>query len=184
MSTAAVKMLAGDREAYGEVYREFHPRVAGLCHNLLGSPDEAQDASSEVFARLPVALKTYDSAMPFSRWLSSVASHYCVDLLRKRRSEQRVIQPAGPETPEPAARVASPLQALLLEEARTAVRAAVADLPERYRLPLALRYYHELSYDEIAQRLELSRSNVATLIFRAKDELRRVLKKKSCNFSL
>ena len=184
MSTAAVKMRAGDREAYGEVYREFHPRVAGLCHYLLGSPDEAQDASSEVFARLPVALKTYDSAMPFSRWLSSVASRYCVDLLRKRRSEQRVIQPAGPEAPEPAARVASPLQALLLEEARTAVRAAIADLPERYRLPLALRYYHELSYDEIAQRLDLSRSNVATLIFRAKDELRRVLKKKSCNFSL
>ena len=184
MSTAAVKMRAGDREAYGEVYREFRPRVVGLCRYLLGSPDEAQDASSEVFARLPVALKTYDSTMPLSRWLSSVAGHYCVDLLRKRRSEQRVLEPADPEAPEPAAPVASPLQELLSEEARQAVRAAIAGLPERYRLPLALRYYHELSYDEIARRLELSRANVATLIFRAKEELRRVLEEKSCNFSL
>ena len=45
MSTAAVKMLAGDREAYGEVYREFRPRVVGLCHYLLGSSDEANGSS-------------------------------------------------------------------------------------------------------------------------------------------
>jgi DNA-directed RNA polymerase specialized sigma24 family protein len=52
VSTAAVKMLAGDREAYGEVYREFRPRVVGLCRYLLGSPDEAQDASSDALLAL------------------------------------------------------------------------------------------------------------------------------------
>jgi RNA polymerase sigma-70 factor (ECF subfamily) len=146
-----------------------------VCGYLLGSSDEAKDAASEVFARLPAALNTYDSTRPFSSWLLTVAGHYCIDLLRRRRSEQGVLRPADPEAPEPVTPAASPLQELLSDEERQAVRSAVASLPERYRLPLVLRYYHELSYDEIAQDLEVSRANVATLIFRAKEELRRVL---------
>jgi RNA polymerase sigma-70 factor, ECF subfamily len=175
VSSVAARMRRGDRDAYRELFREFHPRVASVCGYLLGSPDEAKDAASEVFARLPAALNTYDSTRPFSSWLLTVAGHYCIDLLRRRQSERRFLEPADPEAPEPTTSAASPLQELLSEEERLAVRSAVAGLPERYRLPLVLRYYHELSYDEIARDLELTRANVATLIFRAKEELRRVL---------
>lgn len=177
MSLAALKLQDGDRQAYSEVYREFHPRVLGLCRYLLGSSDEAEDASNEVFARLPVAVKTYDTTLPFSRWLASVASHYCIDLLRRRRSERRVLEPADPEAPEPAAPVTSPLEDLLAQEERTAVRAAIARLPERYSVPLVMRYYTELSYEEIAERLGVSHENVKTLIFRAKEKLRKSLAK-------
>ena len=55
----------------------------------------------------------------------------------------------------------------------------VAALPERYRLPLTLRYYNEMSYDEIAATLNLTRAHVATLIFRAKQELRRAMRRPS-----
>jgi RNA polymerase sigma-70 factor, ECF subfamily len=178
VSSVAVRMLEGDREAYGELYQEFRPRVLGLCQYLLGSRDQAEDASSEVFVRLPVALKTYDASLPFSRWLSSVAGHYCVDLLRRRRSEARAIEPADPEAPEPAAPATSPLEELLVKEDRRVVRAALARLPERYSVPLVMRYYSELSCDDIARRLGTSRENVKTLIFRAKQKLRKVLSKK------
>lgn len=177
MSSAAFKLRAGDPEAYGELYQEFRPQLLGLCRHLLGSRDEAEDASSEVFLRLPVAIRTYDTSLPFSRWLTSVAGHYCVDLLRRRRSEQRVLKPADPEAPEPAAPATSPLEELLAKEDRRAVRAAVARLPQRYSVPLVLRYYRELSYDEIAHRLSISRENAKTLVFRAKEKLRRVLSK-------
>lgn len=177
MNLAAVKLQGGDRQAYGEVYREFHPRVLGLCRYLLGSHDEAEDASNEVFVRLPAAVKTYDTALPFSRWLASVASHYCIDLLRRRRSEQRVLEPTDPEAPEPAASDTSPLEDLLAREERTRVRAAIARLPERYSVPLVLRYYNEMSYEEIAERLGVSHENVKTLIFRAKEKLRKSLEK-------
>jgi len=55
------------------------------------------------------------------------------------------------------------------------VKKAIAALPQLYRVPLTLRYYSDLSYDEIAEQLGLGRANVATLIFRAKQQLRRAL---------
>ena len=69
----------------------------------------------------------------------------------------------------------SPLGAVMSKEERAQVRDAIARLAENYRLPLVLRYYSELSYDEIAQQLDLRTNYVAALIFRAKQELRRKL---------
>ena len=174
----AARMLNGDHEAYGELYLEFRLRLLGLCQYFLGSPDDAEDASNEVFVRLPAALKSYDASLPFSRWLTSVAGHYCIDLLRRRRSERRVLEPADPGTPEPAAPTSSPLEELLAKEDQREVREAIARLPERYAAPLMLRYYNELSYDEIAERLGTKRDNVKTLIFRAKEKLRQALSTK------
>ena len=166
------RAIAGDAEAFEAVYRHFHPRVFGLCQHLLGSSAEAEDAASEIFARLPRAMKTYDAALPFPRWLLSVTSHYCVDLLRKRRAEGRIFELSEGEALEPSSPHPSPLEELLSAEARDGVREAIEALPERHRVPLVLRYYSDLGYDEIAATLELTRANVATLIFRAKKELR------------
>ena len=62
-----------------------------------------------------------------------------------------------------------------VKEEKGQVRDAIARLPVNYRVPLVLRYYSELSYDEIAEQLDLQRNYVAALIFRAKQELRRKL---------
>jgi RNA polymerase sigma-70 factor (ECF subfamily) len=175
LSALVQRAGAADGEALAALYRYFHRRVLGLCRYLLGSETQAEDAASEVFTRLPRAMNSYDSSLPFPRWLMSVTSHYCVDLLRKRNVERRLFGPAEADAPEPIAATLSPLQELLTTEARDEVRSAVAALPERYRLPLTLRYYNEMSYDEIAGTLELARAHVATLIFRAKKELRRTL---------
>jgi RNA polymerase sigma-70 factor, ECF subfamily len=175
LSALVKRAGAADKEALAALYQHFHRRVFGLCRYLLGSESEAEDASSEVFTRLPRALATYDASLPFPRWLMSVASHYCVDLLRKRKVESRLFEPAEADAPEPASAAPSPLQELLTAEARDKLRRTVAALPERYRLPLTLRYYNEMSYDEIAAALELTRAHVATLIFRAKQELRHAL---------
>ncbi len=172
LSALVKRAGAADEEALAALYRHFHRRVLGLCRYLLGSETEAEDAASEVFARLPHAMDSYDTSLPFPRWLLSVTSHYCIDLLRKRGVEKRLFEPAQADSLEPASATPSPLQEVLTAEARDEVRGAVAALPERYRLPLTLRYYNELSYDEIAATLELTRAHVATLIFRAKHELR------------
>ena len=175
MNSAVPKQLVRENDAFAGLYQEFHPSVFRLCHYMLGSREEAEDAANEVFARLPRAIETYDENQSFSRWLSRVASNYCVDVLRMRRSEQRVLMPADPEAPEPAAPADSPLEELLSREEKEAVRDAIDRLPEQYRVALVLRYYHELSYDEIAEDLGLTRAHVATLIFRGKGELRRIL---------
>jgi RNA polymerase sigma-70 factor (ECF subfamily) len=164
-----------DPDSFDRLYREFHPRVLAICRHLLGSSDQAEDAANEIFLRLPASLQAYDPAQPFRPWLSKVAGNYCIDLLRKRRSEQRVLQPADPEAPEPPAPLSSPLHKLLGQEEAGVLRDALVSLPEHYFVPLVMRYYSDLSYDEIAEALGTSRTRVAVLIFRAKQKLGRVL---------
>ena len=165
----------GDAEAFAELYRGFSRRVAGLCGHMLGSREEAEDAASEVFLRAQRGMRTYDIAVPFQSWLLRIAANYCVDVLRRRRVEACLFPPYEAELPEAAGAGPSPLAVLLAVEERDTVRAAVAELADHYRLPLTLRYYSELSYDEIGATLGLTRNHVATLIFRAKTELRRTL---------
>ncbi len=173
LATVVERAASGDQEAFADLYRRFAGRVYGLSKHLLGSAEAARDAQSEVFLKMQRVLATYDPAQPFARWLLSVTSHHCLDVLRRRRLEARLFVP---EAAEPAPEISTPpLSQTMIEERGEEVREAVARLPEQYRVPLTLRYYGELSYDEIAAQLGLTRNHVATLIFRAKQELRRML---------
>jgi len=165
----------GDEQAVGELHRRFSRRVLGLCRHLLRSAESAEDAGSEVFLRMARMLASYNGSVPFERWLFSIASHHCIDLLRKQQRERRWLDDEDVEALPISIVADSPLNELIREERREAVREALARLPEKFRVPLALRYYGEFSYDEIAQQLQLSRANVATLVFRAKQELRQAL---------
>ena len=166
-----------DAEALGDIYRLYARRVFGLCRHMLDSRESAEDATSEIFLKLRRSIESYDGSTPFHRWLLRVTGNHCIDTLRSRKrgrqvfgegeAEVAVIEPASPEL--------SPLGAVLSSEERTKVREAIARLPENYRMPLVLRYYGELSYDEIAQQLGLKRDYVAALLFRAKQDLRRKL---------
>jgi RNA polymerase sigma-70 factor (ECF subfamily) len=170
-----------DAEALGEIYHRYVRRVFGLCHYMLDSRDSAEDATSEVFLKLQRSIESYDGSIPFPRWLLRVAGNQCIDALRRRQRGQRVIMKVEDRTavieavsPEP-----SPLVAAITREERAQLRDTIARLPENYRVPLVLRYYSELSYDEIAEQLGLARNHVAALIFRAKQELRRRLAHRS-----
>jgi RNA polymerase sigma-70 factor (ECF subfamily) len=173
----ALRARAGDPDALAELYARFARRVLGLCRHLLGSGEAAEDARSDVFLKLPRALETYDPTQPFTRWLLSVTGHHCLDLLRRRRRESRlfVADDTGADQEAEAEASPSPLSRLVLAERRAEVRAALAALPDHYRVPLALRYDAELSYDEIAAALGLKRNHVATLLHRGRREVRRRL---------
>jgi RNA polymerase sigma-70 factor, ECF subfamily len=171
--SALVPVLPPDRPLLSEdLYREFQPLVFGVCYRFLGTHRDAEDATGEIFVRLPRALKTFDRRQPFSRWLSTVVGHYCLDILRRRHVERRIFQSSREAACEPVAHELSPLQELEAHERTATVRAAVAALPARYRTPLVLRYYQHLTYNEIANRLGLTLANVRSLIFRAKRQLR------------
>jgi len=169
-----------DAEALGEIYRRYVRRVFGLCRYMLDSRERAEDATSEVFLKLQRSIKSYDGSIPFPRWLLRVAGNQCIDALRRQRRGQVIVDvDDGATAVEAPSAQPSPLGAVMSKEERAQVRDAIARLPENYRLPLVLRYYSELSYDEIAQQLDLRRNYVAALIFRAKQELRRKLAHRS-----
>jgi RNA polymerase sigma-70 factor (ECF subfamily) len=164
-----------DVDALGEIYRRYVQRVFGLCRYMLGSRESAEDATSDVFLKLQRSIESYEGSIPFPRWLLRVAGNHCIDLLRRRtRGRQVFVETASDATIlEAPSSEPLPLGAVIGAEERERVRDAIARLPENYRVPLVLRYYNELSYDEIAQQLGLEKSYVAALIFRAKRALRR-----------
>lgn len=165
----------GQTEAFADVYRAFFPRVFGLCRRLLGSAEAAEDATSEVFLRAQRNLRSYDLALPFAPWLFGIASHYCLDQLRRRRAEQRLFDAPDRQVEAAADETASPLRRLLLANEQQVLRATIAALPERERVLLALRYDAEMTYDQIASATGLEKSHVGVILYRAKKELRRAL---------
>jgi RNA polymerase sigma-70 factor (ECF subfamily) len=177
LETIVERARGQDSDALGEIYRRYVRRVFGLCRYMLDSRESAEDATSEVFLKLQRSIESYDGSIPFPKWLLRVAGNQCIDALRRRQRGGRVIVEVeqGAVVIEATSSAPSPLGAVISKEERAQVRNAIAGLPENYRVPLVLRYYSELSYDEIAQKLELERNYVATLIFRAKQELRRRL---------
>jgi RNA polymerase sigma-70 factor, ECF subfamily len=170
-----------DGEALEEIYHRYVRRIFGLCRYMLDSRESAEDATSEVFLKLQRSIDSYDGSIPFPRWLLRVAGNQCVDALRRRQRGQKVIVEVddGAAVTEAASSEPSPLGAVISAEERGRVRDTIARLPKNYRLPLVLRYYSELSYDEIAQQLGLEKNHVAALIFRAKQEMRRRLARKT-----
>ena len=160
---------------FEELYRTHYARVFGLCRQLLGSADRAEDAASEVFVRAHRGLHGYDRTQPFAGWILRIATNYCIDVLRRRSKEKALFGTESDERIEAEASDTNVLRDLLTEERAQAIKAAVAALPERYRVPLVLAYYSESSYDDIAATLGITRTHVGTLVFRAKQSLRRSL---------
>jgi len=165
--------------AFGELYKTHYRQVRGLCRQLLGSPERADDGAQEAFIRAYRAFDRYDPNQPFGAWIMKIARNHCLDVLRRRSTETALFgsedaETAGVEEPSP-----DGLGVALGAERAAAVNAAVAQLPERYRVPLALAYFADSSYDEIAAELGITRTHVGVLLCRGKQLLRKALAENS-----
>ena len=165
----------GDRAALARLYERHGPDVKRLCRRLLGAGADVEDAQSEVFLRAQRSFAGYDPRQPFRRWLLSIAAHHCVDQLRRRQVEGRIFEISDWQRAGLPDRGPSPLGMALRAEQRLQLLEAVDALPPRYRVPVALRYFAELSYAEISEALDCSRSQVGVLLHRARVRLREAL---------
>ena len=161
--------------AFAELYAAHYRQVRGLCRQLLGTTERAEDAAQESFVRAYRALASRDSAQPFIAWIMRIARNHCLDLLRRRSRERALFGDEEVETVAAEAPGADGLGKALTSERAAAVNAAVAKLPERYRVPLALAYFGDQDYDEIAASLGITRNHVGVLLCRAKQMLRQEL---------
>jgi RNA polymerase sigma-70 factor (ECF subfamily) len=163
---------AGAPAAFDALFRAHTSDVTRVCQRMLGSETAAQDAAQEVFLRARRGFASCDPERPFRRWLLGIASHYCIDQLRRRSREASLFDAGDLDASDLSDPGASPLGRALAAEKRAQVLEAIDALPLHFRLPLVLRYFHELSYEGIADVLNLGRSQVGTLLFRAKRRLR------------
>ena len=167
------RALAGGDEAFASLFREYGRDVRRVCRRMLGDSQSTEDALSEVFLRAHRALGEFDSGQPFRPWLSEIAGHYCIDQLRRRASEARVISGNEPQESDLESAGPSPLGRLVAAELRQELGRALESLPLRYRLPLLLRYFDDMDYEAIAESIGVTRNQVGTLLFRAKRLLRK-----------
>ena len=175
---AIARARAGDAEAWGELYRDFAPAIFRFCRRALPTREDAEDATMEIFMKLRDKLSQYDETRSFSAWLYRVAANHCWDILRRRKirqdKETEDVEDLPLEHPDP-----SQLDKLIEQKTSEEVRHALQKLGARARMALVLRYYSDMSYDEIADALGVRRAFVGVVLLRARHELRQALEGKS-----
>jgi len=159
--------LAGDQGAFERLVEAYKGPVYNLAYRMLGDRESALDAAQETFLRAYVHLESYQPDRKFSAWILSIASHHCIDLLRRQHLDLVSLDDLEPE-PALSGQVEEPEGAALRNETHDEVQRLLAQLPPGYRAPIILRYWHDLSYNEIAQMTGLSESAVKTRLHRAR----------------
>lgn len=178
--TLVRRTLAGDQQAFASLVTKYKDSVFNVAYRMLGNPSEAEDVAQEAFVRAYTQLHTYKDSHRFSTWLLSIASHLSIDQLRRRRFLALPLENVpfldwitdlslGPE------------ESALAVEASDEMQRVLSVLPAKYRAVLVLRYWHDLSYEEIADVLHLTPALVKARLHRARELVARTMKATGVN---
>jgi RNA polymerase sigma-70 factor (ECF subfamily) len=163
----------GSEEAFTELVEAYQSHVYNLCYRMLGEPESAEDAAQETFLRAFQHIERYDRSRPFATWLLSIAAHYCIDRLRRRRFSFSPLDDdeewGTSELPDVDA--PNPEDVTIHRERSSQMQAAIGKLSPTDRAAIVLRYWHDCSEAEIAETLDLSVSAVKSRLHRARREL-------------
>ena len=160
--------LRGDRAAFGQLMHRYAGAVYNLAYRMLGNAEDAEDAGQEIFLRAYTRLASFDRQRRFSTWLLSIGSNYCIDRLRRRRFVWLTLEDTAFALPS---KERGPERTALDHEQQAIVQRALQKLPEHYRVVTVLRYWHDLSYEEIARVTGLTESTIKTRLHRARHML-------------
>ena len=166
-----VQALEGDDEAFTRLVETYQRPVYNLCYRMLGTAGEAEDAAQEAFLRAYKSLGRYDPKRSFATWLLSIASHYCIDQLRKRRFTTFSIDDEDHAWLEPPDPGPNPEASLGIREKQAEVQALLEHLSPKDKSAVVMRYWYNYSYEEIADALSLTVSAVKSRLHRARREL-------------
>lgn len=162
----------GDKAAFGRIIEAYQTPVYNLAYRMLNNAGEAEEAAQEAFIRAYTRLDSYDPAHKFSTWLLSITSNYCIDQIRKRRALLLSIdEPLAPHPALMSDKSKGPEAQLLMNEQQELVQSLLAELAPDYRQAVVLRYWYEMSYEEIAEAMDTTVSAIKSRLFRARRQL-------------
>lgn len=172
--TWVIQAQQGSDEAFTRLVEEHQTHVYNLCYRMLGEPEAAEDAAQEAFLRAYQNLHRFDNGRPFATWLLSIAAHYCIDRLRRRKlsvfsldeenDDGTTYEVADPASPDPEAESVK-------REARDRLHVLLKNLDETDRAAVILRYWYDYSEIEIAESLKLTVSAVKSRLHRSRRAL-------------
>ena len=178
LETLIQQCLQGDERAWDAIVARHWRKVFNLAYKFVGRHDEAEDLTQDIFLKIFKSLGTFDRRANFQTWLVSVSRNLCIDHYRSVRKEREMMD-RGVDASDlaPASVEPGPLAMLEQRDRVTLLRHALAKLPDTLRTAVLLRDIHELSYQEIADRLELPEGTVKSRINRGRTELARQIRK-------
>jgi len=164
-----LRVQAGDLEAFAQLVERFQTLVYGMALSMLRRREDAEEAAQDAFLKVFRARASFDGTRSVEPWLLRIAGNACRDKLRRRRAATLPVvqteEDLTAQLPDPR-QVKSPL-----EQETEALREALAELSDRFRLPLELKYMRGLTNHQIAEVLGISISNVKVQVARGKDLL-------------
>ncbi len=170
MNTLAPEVIhqahLGSQKAFTQLVETYQRPVYNLCYRMLGDSDEAEDAAQETFLRAYKNIHKYNIDRPISTWLLSIAAHFCIDQLRKKRMvmisiDQSPYLDPPDSSPSPEARTFN-------KDEQKRVQALLRTLNPHDRAAIVMYYWYDFSYDEIAHSLSLTPSAVKSRLHRAR----------------
>ena len=166
----AGRAQSGDREAFGELIRRHQAAVRRACRAVTGNEHDADDAAQDAFLSALDRIETYDPTRPFGPWLMRIATNAGIDLLRRRAVRKVELLDESL-----AAASQSPARDAEQAELRQRLAAALAALPERQRVAIALFDLEGYPHAEIAEVLGIPEGTVRSDVFHARRKLRESL---------
>lgn len=163
-------------EDFSLIVERYQKPVFNLCYRMTGNAEDAEDAAQETFWRAYKSLSGYDNSRPFLTWLLSIAAHYCIDQIRKKKFAT-VCMDVVPED-DLTDQTPSPENAYTQTEMQAMIRDLLDTLSAQDRAAMIMRYWYDLSDEEIAQSLQLTVSAVKSRLHRARKVLAQQWSKK------
>ncbi|MDR1273244.1 MAG: sigma-70 family RNA polymerase sigma factor [Odoribacteraceae bacterium] len=177
------KAIAGDERAFTELFERYKESVFFMILKMVNNQTDAEDLMFEAFEKAFTSLNYYSPQFAFSTWLFKIASNNTIDFIRKRKAVTISLDRDEGNSDERG--YIYNLQSDSLTPEEEAIRKQRADfmrekvklLNGRYRKLIELRYFEELSYEEIAQELQIPLGTVKAQLFRARELLLNILEK-------
>jgi len=159
-----------DRFAYTELVRNYSARIFAICFSMLSNKDDAEDITQQAFLKGFTDIKQLRDLDKFGAWITQIAKHMCLDLLRKRKLNKIALKQIATDYVKD--------ESTYDQDKYTRLQSALMQLTEEYRLPLLLYYFDGQSTKSIAESLEITTATAQTRLSRARRKLRQLLSTK------
>ncbi len=167
------RTLDGDMNAFGELVKAYQSSVFNVCYRVLGTRRDAEDLTQEAFLRAHQNLASYDPGRPFGPWMRTVAANLCRNALARRNPESMVLWDER-DLPE-GSPARGPERFLEISQKHQEIYQAIWSLPPHHRLAVELRHFQGLSYQEMADALNLPINTVRSHLYRGRQKLAELL---------
>jgi RNA polymerase sigma factor (sigma-70 family) len=177
------RATSGDQRAFAELMDRYRDAIYYMLLKMVNNASDAEDLTIEAFGKAFKNITQYAPNYAFSTWLFKIATNNCIDFIRKKKANHVSLDHNDEEHEKASmdiqAPVMDPEESLINEQKIKLMRTVVSKLKPRYRKLIELRYFNELSYEEIAVELELPIGTVKAQLFRARELLYNILKNTS-----